>query len=68
MLLAVDAAELRVDIDSLGSGLGLLLVIRSASRQDARETGSVPQLGMPAKPGGDSARLDPDAASDVGQG
>jgi hypothetical protein len=41
---------------------------RSASRQDARETGSVPQLGMPAKPGGDSAGLDPDAASDVGQG
>jgi hypothetical protein len=38
---------------------------RSASSQDARETGSVPQLGMPAKLGR-SAGLDPDAVAQVG--
>ena len=39
---------------------------RSASRQDARESGSVPQVGMPAN--GGSAGLDPDALADVGEG
>src|SRR5664279_3393464 len=41
-------------------------VSRSASRQDARESGSVPQVGMPAN--GGSAGLDPDALADVWEG
>jgi polyhydroxyalkanoate synthase len=39
--------------------------VRGASSQDARESGSVPHVGMPAN-GGGSAGLDPDALTNVG--
>lgn len=42
-----------------------IVVTRGAPGQDARETRSLHQLGMPAKPGR-SAGLDPDADADVG--
>ena len=43
-----------------------MMLERGASRQDARESGSVPHVGMPAN--GGSAGLDPDAPTNIGQG
>ena len=45
-----------------------VMVHRSASRQDARESGSVPQVGNARVAGAPSAGLDADASTDVGKG